>query len=193
MPDLIADLVAEWLCLRGYFVIRGLKVGNNEIDVLAIKPAGGKIAEAAHYEISISTTPIGYLGERSARKQTEEEIRTSVARFVQKKFLNEPTVKLIARLIGKNYTRYFVTGNRKHEMEVVALKQHGIVVVPINQVLDDMRALVKKRKSRKGSNPELLETASAQRYYQLLALSHSTAIQYGTRMIAGSIAPARPG
>jgi hypothetical protein len=180
MSDLIADVVGEWLCLKGYFIIRGLKVGLNEIDVLAIKPRDGRIAEAAHYEISISTTPIGYLGKRNARRQSETEVRKSVARFVAKKYTNANTVKLIERLVGKRYDRYFVTGNRKHEMEVVALKEHGVKVIPVTQVLAELRDLRRRRKARKGNVPEFLETSSAQRYYQLLEMARAEAITYGT-------------
>ena len=180
MSDLIADVVGEWLCLKGYFIIRGLKVGLNEIDVLAIKPRDGRIAEAAHYEISISTTPISYLGARSAKRQSEAEIRKSVARFVAKKYTNVNTVKLIERLVGKQYGRFFVTGNRKHEMEIVALKEHEVKVIPVTQVLAELRDLRRRRKARKGNAPEFLETANAQRYYQLLEMAKADAITYGT-------------
>lgn len=183
MSDLIADVVGEWLCLKGYFIIRGLKVGLNEVDVLAIKPRDGKITEAAHYEISIGVNPVGYLGEPSARRQTEAEVRGSVARFVVKKYTNANTVKLIERLVGKKCARYFVTGNRKHEMEIIALREHGIKVIPVTQVLTELRDLRHRKKARKGNAPEFLETSSAQRYYQLLVMARAKGITYGTRVV----------
>lgn len=181
MSDLIADVVGEWLCLKGHFVIRGLRVGQNEIDVLAVKPRDGRVAEAAHYEVSVGVAPVGYLGERNARRQTEAEVRKSVARFVAKKYTNANTVKLIERLVGKRYDRYFVTGNRKHEMEVVALKEHGVKVIPVTQVLRELRDLKGRRKARKGNAPEFLVTSTAYRYYQLLEMARAKAIAYGTR------------
>jgi hypothetical protein len=33
-------LVEEWLNRKGYFTIRGVKVGNSEIDLLAVSPSG---------------------------------------------------------------------------------------------------------------------------------------------------------
>lgn len=182
MIDLIADIVGEWLCLKGYFIIKGLKAGQNEIDVLAIKPRDGKIVEAAHYEVSISTTPIGYLGERSAKQQSDTEVRRSIARFVAKKYKNLNVVGIIERLVGKGYSRYFVTGNRKHEMEIIALKEHGINVIEITQILNEVRDLKRRRKARKGQTPEFLETSNAQRYYQLLEMARAECITYGTRV-----------
>jgi hypothetical protein len=32
------EVVEEWLNCNGYFTIRGIKVGVDEIDILAIKP-----------------------------------------------------------------------------------------------------------------------------------------------------------
>ncbi len=178
MIDLIADIIGEWLCLKGYFIIKGLKIGLNEIDVLAIKPKDGKIDEAAHYEISISTSPVGYLGARSAKRQSDEQVRKSVARFIAKKYTNEKTVKLIERLVGKGYTRNFVTGNRKHEMEIIALEEAGINVISVTKILGEIRDLKEKRKMHKGLAPELLETSNAQRYYQLLELAQIKEINY---------------
>ncbi len=181
--DLIADIVSEWLCLKGHFIIRGLKIGRNEIDILAIKPNNGRIAEAAHYEVSISTTPVGYLGEKSARGQTESEVRRSVARYVDKKYTRQKTVEVIERLVGKQYRRYFVTGHRKHEMETVALQEQGITIIPIMRVLTELRDLKQKKKARNGKPPEFLETTNGQRYYQLLEMARVGEIAYCTKIV----------
>ena len=37
--SLLAEVVVEeWLNRRGYFTIRGVKLGNDEIDLLAMRP-----------------------------------------------------------------------------------------------------------------------------------------------------------
>jgi hypothetical protein len=47
--SLLAEVVVEeWLNRRGYFTIRGVKLGNDEIDILAIRPfANGHIERRA--------------------------------------------------------------------------------------------------------------------------------------------------
>ena len=42
MPDIFEEVVSNWLFSKGYFVITNLKVGNNEIDLLAIRITKGK-------------------------------------------------------------------------------------------------------------------------------------------------------
>jgi len=38
MALLAEEVVEEWLNRKGYFTIRGVKVGVDEIDILAIRP-----------------------------------------------------------------------------------------------------------------------------------------------------------
>ena len=167
MSDLLSELVSEWLCTKGYFVIKGLKIGNNEVDVLAIRTDGKKIADAAHYEIQASTTPIGYLGTKSAKRMSAEAIRQSVRGYIAKKYFNPRVTKAISRLIGTTYRRYLVSGNRKDRVEVLALEEQGIRVIPISQVLREIRVL--KREKRSGA----WQTSGAHRYYQLLELAEA--------------------
>ena len=43
MSLLAEAVVEEWLNRQGYFTIRGIKLGNDEIDILAIRPLSGGI------------------------------------------------------------------------------------------------------------------------------------------------------
>jgi len=44
MPRLGEEIVEEWLNRQGHFTIRGIKLGVDEIDILAIRPLlNGKI------------------------------------------------------------------------------------------------------------------------------------------------------
>lgn len=178
MSDLIEDIVGEWLCLKGYFIIRGLKVGLNEIDVLAIRPSQGKVVEAAHYEVQVSTRPVGYIGDPNAKRKTDDEIRESVTGWVKKRYTNPKIVELIQRLVGSRYDRYFVTGNRKHKMELVALRSHGVRIIRFPRVLAELRDLRRKGRGHSGKPPEFLETADAQRCYQLLEMARADRIRY---------------
>ena len=80
--SLLAELVAEeWLNRRGYFTIRGVKLGNDEIDILAIRPLSNGNIERRHIEVSVSTNPIGYFSPlpKSVRKATGRALRGSGA------------------------------------------------------------------------------------------------------------------
>jgi hypothetical protein len=59
--SLLAEVVVEeWLNRQGYFTIRGVKLGNDEIDILAIRPLANGTIERRHIEVSVSTNPISY-------------------------------------------------------------------------------------------------------------------------------------
>jgi hypothetical protein len=48
-------LVEEWLNRRGYFTVRGMKVSNSEIDLLAVSPREPK---GLHIEVSVAIRPM---------------------------------------------------------------------------------------------------------------------------------------
>ena len=45
------EVVEEWLNRNGYFTIRGIKVGVDEIDILAIRPTPDRQHECRHIEV----------------------------------------------------------------------------------------------------------------------------------------------
>ena len=55
------EVVEEWLNRNGYFTIRGVKVGVDEIDILAIKPLPDGTHECRHIEVQVSINPISYI------------------------------------------------------------------------------------------------------------------------------------
>jgi hypothetical protein len=67
---LAEHLVEEWLNRNGYFTIRGMKLGVDEIDLLAIKP-GKSGLDARHVEVQISFRPISYIGKLTKEEQRE--------------------------------------------------------------------------------------------------------------------------
>jgi hypothetical protein len=48
------EVVEEWLNRNGYFTIRGIKIGVDEIDILAIRPLPGGKHECRHVEVQVS-------------------------------------------------------------------------------------------------------------------------------------------
>jgi len=54
-------VVEEWLNRQGYFTIRGVKIGVQEIDILAVKLDPKGQHECRHIEVQVSTNPIAYV------------------------------------------------------------------------------------------------------------------------------------
>jgi hypothetical protein len=54
------EVVEEWLNRNGYFTIRGIKVGVDEIDILAIRPLSDGKYECRHIEVQVSINAISY-------------------------------------------------------------------------------------------------------------------------------------
>src|SRR4030042_7019296 len=66
------EVFEEWLNRNGYFTIRGIRVGVDEIDSLAIRPLPDGRHECRHVEVQVSINPISYITKVPAaiRKQT---------------------------------------------------------------------------------------------------------------------------
>jgi hypothetical protein len=66
------EVVEEWLNRNGYFTIRGVKLGVDEIDILAIKPLSGSRHKCRHIEVQVSINPVSYITKVPAavRKET---------------------------------------------------------------------------------------------------------------------------
>jgi hypothetical protein len=60
MALLAEEIVEEWLNRNGYFTIRGIKLGVQEIDLLALAVRGTTI-EARQIEVQVSVRPVSYL------------------------------------------------------------------------------------------------------------------------------------
>jgi hypothetical protein len=99
MALLAESLVDEWLNRQGFFTVRGIKHGVDEIDLLGIRPKG-KSLEAWHVEVQASFRPIGYISpltdefvpsfaksKRSAKARPLDVLKPSVAAWVNGKFL----------------------------------------------------------------------------------------------------------
>jgi hypothetical protein len=50
MSLLAEEVIEEWLRRDGHFTMRGIKLGNHEIDLLAVKRSGDKII-CRHIEV----------------------------------------------------------------------------------------------------------------------------------------------
>jgi hypothetical protein len=60
MPLLAETLVDEWLNRRGFFTVRGIKDGVEEIDLLGVRPTSNGL-EGWHVEVQASFRPVNYI------------------------------------------------------------------------------------------------------------------------------------
>lgn len=141
---LIAEtLVEEWLNRSGYFTIRGVKVGNSEIDLLAVSP---NETEGLHVEVGVSTRPMAYIGgEKSAKTRPQEGVKTGIEAWVAKKYRdNQVGDGKIAEQReslwpGLSWIYVFVHGRVKHEEELQFIADQSIELVDMRTVLIDLK------------------------------------------------------
>lgn len=109
--ELIAEeVVEEWLNQQGFFTIRGIKIGVNEMGILAIKQVEGGV-DRRHYEVKASINPVSYISfapkmiqkaegqaANSAKTRSFEELQTGVNEWIQKKFPDQQKAGLRQQL-----------------------------------------------------------------------------------------------
>jgi hypothetical protein len=139
MALLDEQLVEEWLNRKNFFTMRGIKVGVDEIDLLAIRPNGGEL-ECWHVEVQISYRPVGYIGgNTSARKRSTEELRYGVEQWVLKKFTGEKKIKRRNEILpSASWRQILVHAVLKDAAELSLMEQLGIELVPYQRVLQEL-------------------------------------------------------
>src|SRR3989344_4665719 len=159
--DIIENIVANWFNSKGYFLIKNLKVGVNEIDILAVKLNNNqKVDDSIHIEVQCSSNPIGYIGgSSSAKKRNASGIESGVAAYIDKKFNNKKIKNVIERLIGNKYRKMFICGKLKDESTIKYFKKNGIKVMRVWQIFKEIKA-----------NKGECKTSEGNRYHQLLHL-----------------------
>jgi len=139
MALLDEQLVEEWLNSKNFFTMRGIKLGNDEIDLLAHRRIDG-IDEYWHIEVQISYRPIGYVGgNNSAKKRNEDELRVGTEEWVEKKFKSEKKVHKRNSIAPNAVWKYiFVHGLLKDERELGLIEKLGVEVIPYKNVLNEL-------------------------------------------------------
>ncbi|WP_353237024.1 hypothetical protein [Limnohabitans sp.] len=139
MALLDEQLVEEWLNRQNFFTMRGIKSGNDEIDLLAIRPTPEGI-DYWHVEVQISYRPIGYIGgDKSARRRDQNELRLGVEQWVAKKFTSPKKVKRRNEILpNANWKKFLVHGVLKDDAELTILSQCGVELIPYKKVLEDL-------------------------------------------------------
>ncbi len=145
------EVVEEWLNRKGYFTIRGIKLGVNEIDILAFKPSVDGQHECRHIEVQISTNPIAYIskvpkkfqkergiGPDNAKERTEDELRLGIAEWIHKKFDLPKKVALRKRLHSGKWTRELVVNAVRHPEELKLFREVDITIHQLKDIVDEM-------------------------------------------------------
>jgi hypothetical protein len=152
MALLAETLVEEWLNRQGYFTIRGIKEGVDEIDLLAVRPLANFRIEALHVEVQVSLRPVSFLAKLTPRLQrelgkapgsayprTDEMLQECVSAWVGKKFEDRRKARRREALWpGGSWQWTFVHGVVKEPRELQLIAATGIRLVPLAEVLDNL-------------------------------------------------------
>ncbi len=148
MALLAEEIVEEWLNRQGYFTIRGIKMGVQEIDLLAVKWLDG-MAECRHIEVQASMRPVSYISQvpkaqqRNGRaadsaKRSEEELVLGVEEWVQKKFRRPDKKALMAKLWDGNWSSELVVNVVKAERELELIAEHGVKLHRLGDIVSSL-------------------------------------------------------
>lgn len=145
------EIVEEWLNRQGFFTIRGIKLGNHEIDILAMRLLPDGNHDCRHVEVQVSINPISYItkvpkairketgrGPHNPKKRDMLQLTQGVQEWVASKFDLPSKIDLRNRLCPGTWTRELVVGNVKHEEELEFLVAAGITVHRLSDVIDEM-------------------------------------------------------
>jgi hypothetical protein len=142
------SLVEEWLNRDGFFTIRGVKHGIDEMDLLAIRPQSNGTMLGWHIEVQISFRPIGFIaklpkttsGSRlSARKRTVEEVEACARTWVDLKFRAEPKAPVREKLWpGVNWSYHFVYAEVREPRELEIFAAEGVILHPFHEILSSL-------------------------------------------------------
>jgi hypothetical protein len=151
MALLAEEIVEEWLNRDGWFTIRGIKIGVQEIDILALKPSPEAGILCRHVEVQASFNPVGYLtkipkakrklGESAsnARQRTESELQESVAAWIQQKFDHPLKVAQRMTLHNGEWSRELVVHTLRHPEEKEVIRRAGIIVHELATLIENFR------------------------------------------------------
>jgi hypothetical protein len=154
MALLAESLVEEWLNRRGFFTIRGVKHGVNEVDLLGIRKRTDDSLEGWHVEVQVSFRPVSYIanltndiagkdGKRrsktSAKARTSEEVEVCAQEWVRGKFLTDEKRRVRERLWPRiSWLYHFVHAVVRDDSELAVFRDLGVECHPFSSVLSEL-------------------------------------------------------
>ena len=153
MALLAEEIVEEWLNRNGYFTIRGIKIGVQEIDLLAVR-FKEETVECRHIEVQASINAISYVTgvaksiqkehgrpANSAKQRSNEELAICVKEWVEKKFTMDSKDKIRSTVVpSSKWTYELVVNNVKHPEELEVIRKSGVTVHPLSKIISELRA-----------------------------------------------------
>lgn len=142
MSLLDEQIIEEWLNRQKFFTMRGVKIGQSEMDILAVRPSANGELECWHVECQISFNPIGYIGgDSNAKLRSPEEIAKGVKDYVDKKFLQDNKLDFLKSLFnGHSWQKVFVYANLKDSSEIAEFEKFGLKMIRYTTVIDELCA-----------------------------------------------------
>lgn len=147
MAFIAETYVEEWLNRQGYFTIRGVKKGHEEMDLLAVRAEDGGVT-GWHVEVTVSFRPIGYIAREPAagsgrgsfvRKRTPDQARSFAKAWIEKKFAGAAKLAIRDRLWpGARWSRHLVHGAVRYPDELLAFEAEGVTCHPFHRLLSDL-------------------------------------------------------
>lgn len=146
MALLAEEIVEEWLNRQGYFTIRGIKMGVQEIDLLAVKWQADGFVDCRHIEVQASMRPVSYISRvpkeeqkagraANSAKRSAEELVQGVAEWVEKKFHRSDKKSLMAKLWNGNWTSELVVNVVKSDEELKLIAERGIKIHRLGDIV----------------------------------------------------------
>lgn len=146
MALLAEELVEEWLNRQGYFTIRGIKIGVDEIDLLAIQFHPEGRIEYRHIEVQASMRPVSYISKvpknlqkqgraPNSAKRSKDELIEGVAEWVEKKFRKKKKTDLIEKICPAKWSSELVINVVKSSDEVDLIRSHGVTILDLSGIV----------------------------------------------------------
>jgi hypothetical protein len=150
MALLAEEIVEEWLNRQGYFTIRGIKMGVQEIDLLAVKWKSDGVVECRHLEVQASMRPVAYISRvpkamqktgspaNSAKRRSSAELKKGVGEWIEKKFRKKEKLRAMESLHRGPWSAELVINKVKSEDEVSLIKEHEVKILRLADIVIDL-------------------------------------------------------
>jgi Holliday junction resolvase-like predicted endonuclease len=139
MALLAEEIVEEWLRRDGHFTMRGIRVGNGEIDLLAVKRWPDDKVVCRHIEVQAAIRAISYIThDTSAKHLTNEKLREQVEKWVSKKFRLRQKKEIMKSLWDASWTSELVVNDVRYEEEIPVIEEYGVTVHRLKHVIEEL-------------------------------------------------------
>jgi hypothetical protein len=147
-------VVEEWLNRKGYFTIRGIKIGVHEIDLLAFKPNVTGQHDCRHIEVQLSTNPVAYItkvpkdvqkkkgiGPDNAKERTITELSVGIQEWIDKKYEHPKKIKQRKILYPGTWSKELVVNVVKHPLELDIFRKKGITIHYLKDIVKEINGV----------------------------------------------------